>query len=209
MEADIRDVRIERYFPDVLSSADDFKALAAAVDPELIGVWKALWKQMLNTFVYDLDTDGAARWESMLKLYPASTDSLDARKRAILARINSALPYTFKNFQSLLDSVYGSGNAVESVDYGSRALWIDLSASILNKSAAVRRMATVISPANMTIGISNTKSCELSQYYGMAVARYTHITIAASTGCNLNVSIDADSYPIAAIANYKHIEIGG
>ena len=63
-----RDVRVERYFPDVLANAKEFMAMGAAVDPELKLNWKALIKQMLNTFVYDLDVDGAARWEKMLNL---------------------------------------------------------------------------------------------------------------------------------------------
>ena len=112
LEIESREPRIERYFPDVLANAKEFMTLGAIVDPELKLTWQALIKQMLNTFVYDLDKDGASRWEDMLQLHPGAGDSLSVRKQRILARINATLPYTFRSFQNMLNALYGDGKVV-------------------------------------------------------------------------------------------------
>lgn len=131
-----REVRIERYFPDVLANAKEFKALAGAVNPELKLNWQALIKQMANTFVYDLDKDGAARWEDMLNLHPPRTDTLDARKKRILTKINSTLPYTFRSFQNMLDGIYGKGQVTEQLNADEYELWLDLAATAMGKNAS-------------------------------------------------------------------------
>ena len=209
METDIRNVKVERYYPDVLSNAKEFNVIAATTDSELTNGWKALWKQMLNTFVYDFDTDGASRWEGMLKLYPKPTDSLEIRRRAILVRINSTLPYTFRSFQTMLDNIYGIGNITESVVYNKYELWLDLVAAIISKNIAVRRLAHVISPANLEIAVSNTKNCSINMYYGCAITQCRHTVIEASTECNLNVLIQVQPYSAGIIKICKHIIIGG
>lgn len=209
MEANIRDVKIERYYPDVLSNSKDFIALCNTINPELTAVRKALWKQMLNTFVYDIDIDGAKRWESMLKLYPKTTDSLEIRRRAILAKINSTLPYTFRSFQTMLNNIYGHDNVKESVVYNKYELWLDMAAAVMPKNASARRLAHIISPANLTISVSNTKRCDINQYYGCAIVWHKHTTINASKDCNFNISINTKSYRTHLIRIYKHTVIGG
>ena len=74
MDELVRDVHIERYYPTVTAPAKEFKAIAEVVNPELSLVWRRIWQLFCNTFVYYIDEMGAARWESMLKLRPKSTD---------------------------------------------------------------------------------------------------------------------------------------
>jgi len=177
MEADIRTVHVERYYPDVLANAKEFKTIAAAENPEFKKVWKAIWKQFLNTFVYSLDEDGAARWESMLKLYPASTDTLDTRRKRILSKINSSLPYTERSLQNMLDGIYGAGNIEVSIAYNKYIVWLDTMAALLLKSARIRTFARAIVPANMTIGIRNTKNARLSLAIEVVMRQTKHSTI--------------------------------
>lgn len=82
MEADIRNVHVERYYPDVLANAKEFKVIASIENPEFTKAWTALWKQFLNTFVYSLDEDGATRWESIYipRRYPIYTKKTNSCK---------------------------------------------------------------------------------------------------------------------------------
>ena len=204
-----REVRIERYFPDVLANAKEFKALADAINPELKLNWQALIKQMANTFVYDLDKDGAARWEDMLNLHPLRTDTLDARKKRILTKINSTLPYTFRSFQNMLDGIYGKGQVTERLNADEYELWLDLAAKAMGKNAATRRLARVIAPANLTINISNTKSVQQKLYWG-GIVRVTHRTIIeAGKDPHLTGDYPVNNYHGGLVYNYKHITIGG
>lgn len=154
----IRDVRIERYYPPVVAPAKEFKAIAEVVNPELNLVWKRLWQLFCNTFVYDIDEVGATRWESMLKLRPKATDDLVARRRRILTKINSQLPYTHRQLENMLAATYGDGKTKISINYNHYALWVDILASILTRTPEMRTFLRVIAPANMTIGISNTQT---------------------------------------------------
>lgn len=204
-----RDVRVERYFPDVLANAKEFMAMGAAVDPELKLNWKALIKQMLNTFVYDLDVDGAARWEKMLNLRPLASDTLDIRKKRILTKINATLPYTFRSFQNMLDGVFGAGQVTENINADQYELWLDLAATAMRNNQEVRRLARVIVPANLSINVSNTKSVEMKLYWGGLIGM-THITtIEAPKDPHLTGDYPITGYPAGIVYTFKHITIGG
>lgn len=154
----VRDVHVERYYPPVVAPAKEFKAIAEVVNPEFNLVWKRLWQLFCNTFVYDIDETGAARWESMLKLRPKATDDLVTRRRRILTKINTQLPYTHRQLENMLAATYGVGKTKLSLNYNRYALWIDILASILTRTPEMRTFLRVIIPANMTIGISNTQT---------------------------------------------------
>lgn len=66
----MREVKLENYFPSVLANAREFIELAKSENPELEKLRELLYKWFLNTFVYDLDIDGASRWECMLEIIP-------------------------------------------------------------------------------------------------------------------------------------------
>lgn len=166
MDEIVRDVHVERYYPAVVAPAKEFKAIANAENPELNLVWRRVWQLFLNTFVYDMNEDGATRWESMLKLRPKVTDDLEARRRRILAKINSQLPYTHRQLKNMLAATYGAGKTKVSINYNAYALWVDILASILTRTPEMRNFLRVIIPANLTIGISNTQKLNQGIYVG-------------------------------------------
>lgn len=142
MEAEIRDVQIERYYPDVDANAKEMKALAAAVDPELVDVWKALWKWMLNTFVLDIDEAGATRWEKMLQIRSSSTDTLEQRQNVILAKINAVLPYTYRRLQQILDMLCGVGTYEILLDYAA----CEFGLRVLSGAKGIDRICGLLQP---------------------------------------------------------------
>ena len=170
MESDIRNVRIERYFPDVLANSTEFKALAAAVDPELVNVWVALWWCMLTTFVMDIDEAGATRWETMLKIRGTAGGSLENRRAVILAKINSVLPYTERRMEQILDTICGGGTYTVLLD----CIGCELGIRTEPDARGIERLYNVLRPmvpcnlglffeivrkltAQMHIGIGNIK----------------------------------------------------
>ena len=156
IEKDIRAVNVAYYYPSTVSPSKEFKALAEVENPELKALWELAWKWYCNTFVYDIDVDGAERWESMLSITPAKGSTLTERKRAILAKINYSLPYTERSFQNMLNGVYGEGRVKLSVEYDRYAVWLDLVQALMYKNKEIRRYARVIVPANMGIYIRQT-----------------------------------------------------
>ena len=201
-----RDVHIERYYPSVLAPAKEFKALAGAVNPELNLVWQRVWQLFCNTFVYYIDEAGAARWESMLKLRPKSTDDLEARRRRILAKINSQLPYTHRQLENMLAATYGAGKTKVSINYNNRALWVDILASILTRTPEMRTFLRVIIPANLTIGISNTQTLQQSLFAGGAIRVNKRIQIYPTVTFG-PAEVENDLWGTGTIRKVSHIII--
>lgn len=165
IEKDIRDVNVAYYYPSTVSPSKEFKALAEVENPELKALWKQAWKWYCNTFVYDIDVDGAERWESMLSITPAKGATLTERKIAILARINASLPYTERSFQDKLDGIYGKGNIKLTCHYNEYAITLDLVPGLLLKWKKIKTYARVIVPANLSVMLSNTKRVEAEEIY--------------------------------------------
>lgn len=180
MEDKRRDVAVERYYPNVLASAKEFKALAAAENPEYKLLWDYAWQWFQNTFVYDIDEEGAERWEDMLGIIVQPGETLEDRKAVILARINTMLPYTIRRFQQMLDALYGEGMVIASTNT-KYELWLDIDNSVILKSNAMRIFARSIVPANLTINIGQTLPAEGYVYAGGKVSMMNTIYIGTNT----------------------------
>lgn len=152
-EAEIREVHVERYYPSVLANAREFAAIAEAENPELRALWQVAWKWYLNTFVYDFDIAGAARWEQMLSLRPKSGESLDTRRRRILAKINAVLPYTFRRLEEMLDALCGVGSYDLAVDYVKRELYFNTDPDVAGGLNQVSKLLRAVVPANLALYI--------------------------------------------------------
>lgn len=209
MDKITRDAHVERYYPSVVAPAAEFKALSDAENPEINALWEAFWRWFANTFVYELDEAGAARWEDMLKLHPLPTDSLYARKQRILLKINATLPYTFRSFQNMLDGTFGKGNVIESLDAGKYQLWLDLAGIIVRRQAELRRFARAIVPANLSICISNCKEVSGKVYVGAVVSMAHRTTIKPSLDCHLAGEYLTHRYGAAVVFTSKRITIRG
>lgn len=199
-----RDVRIQRYFPDVLAPAKEFKALAEAENPEFRMFWAATWKWMANTFVYDTDEQGLERWEQMLHLTPEPDASIDDRRAEILRCINSDRPYTERKFQDLLDGYYGEGNVLSEPEINAYVLWLNISAAKVFDANKIRAYARSVVPANLDIKIKNEKDASGSLYVGGCVRTASVIHIEGYTGFTAP-EIEADAYTAGFVGIAKKI----
>lgn len=204
-----RDVRLQRYFPDVLAPAKEFKALAETENPEFKLLWDAAWKWMANTFVYDTDEQGLERWEQMLHLTPEPDASIDDRRAEILRCINSDRPYTERKFQELLDGYYGEGNVLSEPEINAYVLWLNISAAKVFDANKIRAYARSVVPANLDIKIKNEKDASGSLYVGGCVRTSSVIHIEGYTGFTAP-EIEAGAYTagFVGVAN-KITHIGG
>ena len=105
MDDQRRTVRVERYFPNVLAPAKEFKTLAQMEDDEFAALWNEAWQWFLNTFVNYINVAGAERWEDMLGIIVPPGSTLADRRAAILLRINTQLPYTLPRLQEMIFSL--------------------------------------------------------------------------------------------------------
>lgn len=148
---DIRDVNVAYYYPTTVSPSKEFKALASIENPEYKTLWEQVWKWFCNSFVYDIDSDGAERWETMLSLPIRRTADLEERRQTILARLNHSLPYTERRFQEMLDAEFGTGMFTFNCTYDKYAFQLIASEKAQGSIKKAYRFARVIIPANLII----------------------------------------------------------
>ena len=165
---DFRKADIRRHFPDVLANALEFKEYADVVEPELNTIIELLIKRAFDTFVFDLDDEGAHRWETMLKLTPRSTDTLDDRRMAILAAITPNTPYTHRKLEVMLDSICGEGNYSIDLKRSQYYIKVLVALGVKRQRQTCEYMLRCILPANLTVEI------DLKYNRHIDLKRFTH-----------------------------------
>ncbi len=165
-----RDVRVERYFPDVLAPAKEFRDIAAAEDPEYALIYDAAWKWFANTFIFYTDEDGLERWEDMLNIFPEKDATIEDRRVALYLALNGTLPYTEKAFKNLCDNLYYDNAVLPVVSPNQYTLVINVDSGMMTHLGALFRYARLIVPANLTVQTAHTVDVSQYQYIG-AVAR--------------------------------------
>lgn len=206
MDEIVRDVRVERYYPSVVAPSAEFKVLAEIENPEFTVVWERVWRRFANTFVYEIDEEGAARWEVMLRMVRGDNLPLEERKRRILARIRAMVPYTIRSFRTMLDAMFGDGNVVPLRVLEKRELWLDVARTQVFLANGVRRFARVIAPANLTINISSTANITEHLYFA-GIVRCKRITVIDSGG-DISYDVPAAQMGFAGtVKRSKHIVI--
>lgn len=184
----LRESNVRRYFPDVLANAREFIAYADALEPELNLLIKKILGEGLNTFVYDIDEQGAARWEDMLSLPRRPGAEIMQRRRRILAQINRSIPYTIRTLQPMLDGTYGVGVVNAREEINAYELWLDVAHSVPHKSIEACRFVRTIVPANLDIKVSSTEEKELSLYVGGVVVTSMRLEIHAANARSYDVA---------------------
>ncbi|AME03305.1 putative phage tail protein [Selenomonas sp. oral taxon 136] len=206
MDKIVRDVRVERYYPSVVAPSDEFKTLAGIENPEYKVLWEHLWRRFANTFVYEIDEVGAARWEDVLRMIRGDNLPLETRRQRILARINAMTPYSIRAFRSMLDAMFGAGVALPSEVFAKYELWLDIARAHIFRANEARRFARVIVPANLTVNISSMVAVTENLYFAGYVAR-KKITVIDSGG-DISYNVPGAQLGFAGmVKRTKHIVI--
>lgn len=180
-----REVKVQRYYPNVIANADEFKQLAILESEEFKSIWEVLFKWFKNRFVSEADLEGVRRWEQMLKIIPSKEATLEDRKQFILRRINTILPYTIRRLQQILNVVYGDDFAVVSTNK-KYELWVDIDNRIILKTPSMRTLLRAIIPANLIIKILQELNADLFLYAGGIVSNVNTIQITMGKEFTIN-----------------------
>ena len=180
-----REVKVQRYYPNVIANADEFKQLAILENEEFKSIWEVLFKWFKNRFVSEADLEGVRRWEQMLKIIPSKESTLEDGKHFILMRINTILPYTIRRLQQILNAVYGDDFAVVSTNK-KYELWVDIDNRIILKTPSMRTLLRAIIPANLIIKILQELNADLFLYAGGIVSNVNTIKITMGKEFTIN-----------------------
>lgn len=204
----MREVKLENYFPSVLANAREFIELAKSENPELEKLRELLYKWFLNTFVYDLDIDGASRWECMLEIIPNIDDTLEHRRQRILAKYNSILPYTHKRLLEMLSAIYGEGKTSVYIDYDKYNLIVEIAKSLRPYAELLQVFLRSIIPANLALEIYSIYKTDGNIYLGGKVRRYKNTIINPCIAFNMLNTLNRNYFG-GKVRQYKFTKVGG
>lgn len=177
MDELVRDVHVERYYPGILAPAKEFKVIAEVENPEFNLLWRRVWQLFCNTFVYDIDEDGATRWEAMLKIRPKVSDDLETRRRHILSKINLQLPYTYRRLIEMLAAIYGENMIDLLLNFNQYELRADVAYTLLQRAKEIKAYLRCVTPANMSVVLQNSKYFSQNIYVGTYLRKIRMYTI--------------------------------
>ena len=170
-----RNVKLERYYPNVIANADEFRQLSVLENDEFKTIWQANCKWFYNTFVYKADLQGIKRWEDMLNLTSKSTETLEDRRINILIKLNSMLPYTIRRLQQILDIRYGENNSIATTTKKYELL-IDFNDETELVASSMRAILRCIIPANLIFKIIISCNFEQNIYNKANINQYINST---------------------------------
>ena len=170
-----RNVKLERYYPNVIANADEFRQLSVLENDEFKTIREANCKWFYNTFVYKADLQGIKRWEDMLNLTSKSTETLEDRRINILIKLNIMLPYTIRRLQQILDIRYGENNAIATTTKKYELL-IDFNDETELVASSMRAILRCIIPANLIFKIIISCNFEQNIYNKANINQYINST---------------------------------
>ena len=153
------DRQLIEHLPVVLRDVPEFSVLMEAWQPELLTAWAAQDGVLENQFVQTATEYGIRRWESILRIFPKDTDTLEMRRARILAAFRLKLPYTVRWLRNWLDEVCGAGNyRLDIVEYLiTLALELDSIPDVDELAENIIGFLHYIKPANMLMNYSGMR----------------------------------------------------
>lgn len=206
----VRKVQVEKFYPDVIAHAKEFRLIGASENPELEALYNRLHQWFLNGFVMDIDVEGAKRWEFMLSLVPKAGDSLEERRKRILGKINAMTPYTHRRLMEMLAAKYGEGVVSFELGYDNYQMIVDIPRNLMAKAMQLWVYLRAIIPANLDLRIHNTRKVPNACFAGAVLTQKRRLSIGMETPNRL----DKAKTPIFGGSNIRiyrkmKVEVGG
>lgn len=111
-----RTINMRRYMTPVGRDNSDIQNVMDTENIEFQELWDALCDCFNNIFVKYMTGYGLTKWESIYQLHVRATDTIEDRRKRVLAAFMGTRPYTLKKFREILDTVYGKGAVIPVID---------------------------------------------------------------------------------------------
>ena len=170
------DRKLLEYLPPVLRGVREYGAiLEDAQQPEMVSAWGGLENVLKDQFIVTATENGVKRWEQILGIVPKGTESLDARKFTILARMNEQLPFTYAMLEEQLRSLCGVDNYTLTIQHGDYGVYVQVGLKAKSNYDDVAGLLRRVVPANMVLYLS------LKYNQQQTLAKFTHRELGSHT----------------------------
>lgn len=163
------------YLPDYLRDVRELRAIADAGTP-VFSRLAAAQRQMLNDqFVSTAGESALRRYEQMLGISRAASDSLDDRRFKVLSKINNQLPYSMRWLRQKLDTLFGTGNYQIVRDVSTHKLAVEADVQFESVIVALYDDLRQSVPANLVLETYIASSHPFVEYHACWMQTYDEI----------------------------------
>lgn len=148
---DIREVKIEEYWPAIVKGTVEFGQIAVAENPEFNLLAECIYNALNDAFITTGTVYCVSRWENMLGLAVTADMSLEDRKSAILYHLSVKRPYTWRVLKQLIEGVVGAGNYDVEFNNDEGKLIVHTNRISDEKSQVVTDLIARVVPENLVI----------------------------------------------------------
>lgn len=123
----------------------------------------------------EMDASTMERWETILKIVPARSDTLDVRRFRIKTKITDSMPYTYRALERKLDDMCAGAYDIV-IDRINQSIKVNLGLASQKKINDVMNMLEEMVPLDMIIDTSVLYNAHgyLAQYPHCILAQFTH-----------------------------------
>ncbi len=150
---DTRIIEIEKYWADVVRNTAEFQQIANAQNPELNTLAQCIQRILQDAFINDATEYGVERWEKMLKIAPALTDTLETRKVRILTYLSFKTPYTWRTLEQMIVSYVGENNYTMNYVNDTSVLTIRVRTDDINQFELIGTLLKEVLPQNIIVDL--------------------------------------------------------
>jgi hypothetical protein len=163
------------YYPEYLQNIAEFKEISRVVDKEIAKLQEAINNALKDRFIRELTIDGVLRWESILKITPKGTETLEDRRFRISARLFDELPYTMIVLKEKLALLCGKDGYKVNLENTKYKITIKVELAVKHQVEEIRKVLAKMIPANML------QYVELIYNQHETFYKYTHAELQAKT----------------------------
>lgn len=169
------DRQLLNYLPPILRPVRELRAVCAGQQSALERVWAAAEAALDDQFIEDARESGIARREEILHITPKGTDTLEARRFRVKARMNEQLPFTLPGLRAQLAELCGPDGYSVALAGGGYRLTVRVALTAKGNFDDVDGLLRRVAPANIIVDLD----LKYNQY--QTLAGHTHAQLAAYT----------------------------
>ena len=166
-------VSISGRWPEFLQNKKELQAVSYTLEEEFKKLRKETDRVYKNHYVMTADADGLARFERLpnINLKPRDDSTLEDRRMAILAKMQTRLPYTKRRLKQLLTALLGEDMFDLDIRTSEYMVYITVELKRKNQVNAIADLVRRAIPANMDYKIQ----VRYNQYYLLTKFTYAEL----------------------------------
>lgn len=170
---------IKDYLIKEIQNIEEFRAIADAIDPEIIDLKKETTNLIDDQFIETATEKGIIRREKILAIQPYGDDTLNTRRFRVGAKWDNKLPYTYSRLIARFNGLVGDDGYTMNLVHGDYTLDIKINLGVKRMMQEANIMVRNMAPSNLiiTVGLQYNRHIDLASFTHEYLATKTHMQL--------------------------------